>query len=186
MNKQVYSAYQLLSWLSGFIPFRHDSLPCGEWTIINSHILPHTLYRGRPHVDCPGSAGTGSTVEKTSPPEQRNEPSPSGRSLTHASCSVCILLHLRGEEERGMGRGRKEEKGRGGKWSSTDAYIDICLRSTYKVKQLKNDFPWLTFSLKHCPASDACALLLGEFGHHPKPTRGGHHRLREGVATLWK
>lgn len=23
MNKQVYSAYQLLSWLSGFIPFTH-------------------------------------------------------------------------------------------------------------------------------------------------------------------
>ena len=113
------STSTMLSWLPGSIPdsrlsCRHDSLPCGEWTIINSHILPHTLYRGRPHVDCPGSAGTGSTVEKTSPPEQRNEPSPSGRSLTHASCSVCILLHLWGEEEREMGRGRKEEKWRGG------------------------------------------------------------------------
>ena len=69
----------------------------------------HTLYIGRLHGGCPGSAGTGSTVEKTSLPEQRNEPSPSGRSLTLASCSVYILPHLRGKDER-RERGREGER----------------------------------------------------------------------------
>jgi len=99
-----------------------------------THTLKHTLYKGRLHASYPGSVDTGSRVEKTSPLELKNEPSPSERTLLHTSCSVCIMPHL-------WEGGRKEGKEEEHKEATTQDWLCSCVWCTQAGRH-----PFCTFT----------------------------------------